>query len=874
MKDLAQKAWALWERWLSGRSPRRTDIRGAARTLPVLAFTLAWAAMGLGALHLKILVVAAAGAALAAVLALESDEDKLNPAAVLLFALGAWSLLQACPLPLTFLRVIAPKNAQIWTRAFELTGVPRRWASISLDPGSSVVESLKWTSYGAAAIAGGYVAKQLGLRVIAGLTFLLAILVAATTFLHGLLHAHALYGLYVPTFDPGPWGFGPILNPNNRSGYLNLGAFAGLALLVSRDYRGRRWPVVLGVGCLVAVSVLAHSRGGLGALAAGSLVLVVMFVRKALTRNGARRQFYLRAAVPPFIALVGGVTLAALGADTGSWDALRNEGLSKLHVVWWTRPMLEDFPFFGVGRGAFETVFPAYRLSGANTIHHHAENFVMDWIIDWGLLAAVPALIAFGSMIRKKREEQPSRFVLRLALAVLLLQNLVDHGLEMPAIAMLASVIVAALAANLMRTAAAPEVDTNDVVPVKKFVLPRRATLGTAIAALVLGALFWGRHSAFDDRRILSAALHELPSNDVEDARMLLDKIAESVVRHPGDAFVPLLGAITARHVPGAHPVQWLGWALERDMMSGHAHLAVAYFLLKVHAINQALSELRVASERDASVRTRAAEWAVLYTPEPDDVLRVVPDGPDGVTMLLSLANTERFQSRRFELLESATEHDPSSMPARTRAARAYLDALQNAEGSACHFSQQSTCIEHLNKHILTISHLDPKNSLATELTARMLAATGRAAEARALLSSTCSSFPKPARCWQVRIELARGEVADESLQAAIRAYYATACNTDDDCIRACLWLAAALGRRGDHMGALEYYNRAVRAGSDNPITWAAIAQAARAAGQPRRAMEALRRAQQAGGNSDLVRAVDRARLESLAAEPAASTSR
>jgi lipopolysaccharide biosynthesis regulator YciM len=155
-----------------------------------------------------------------------------------------------------------------------------------------------------------------------------------------------------------------------------------------------------------------------------------------------------------------------------------------------------------------------------------------------------------------------------------------------------------------------------------------------------------------------------------------------------------------------------------------------------------------------------------------------------------------------------------------------------------------------------------------------MLAATGRAAEARALLSSTCSSFPKPARCWQVRIELARGEIADESLQAAIRAYYATACNTDDDCIRACLWLAAALGRRGDHIGALEYYNRAVRAGSDNPITWAAIAQAARAAGQPRRAMEALRRAQQAGGNSDLVRAVDRARLESLAAEPAASTSR
>ncbi|HEX3596335.1 MAG TPA: tetratricopeptide repeat protein, partial [Polyangiaceae bacterium] len=108
------------------------------------------------------------------------------------------------------------------------------------------------------------------------------------------------------------------------------------------------------------------------------------------------------------------------------------------------------------------------------------------------------------------------------------------------------------------------------------------------------------------------------------------------------------------------------------------------------------------------------------------------------------------------------------------------------------------------------------------------------------------------------------------SLQAAIRAYYATACSTDDECIRACLWLADALGRRGDYVGALEYYNRAVRAGSDNARTWTAIAQAARAAGQPHRAMEALRRAQH-GGDTDLARAVDRARLESLATEPAAS---
>jgi tetratricopeptide (TPR) repeat protein len=351
----------------------------------------------------------------------------------------------------------------------------------------------------------------------------------------------------------------------------------------------------------------------------------------------------------------------------------------------------------------------------------------------------------------------------------------------------------------------------------------------------------------------------------------LLSKISDSVVRHPGDAFLPLLGAMTARHVPGTRPVRWLGWALERDMMSGHAHMAVAYFLLKVRAIEQAFAELRSAAQLDPSVQGRAAEWAVAYAPEPGDALNAAPEGPEGVPMLLAMARSRRLEGQRLNLLELATQRDPSSTSAHTLAARTLLDTVVNREAVTCHFAQQAGCLERLHRHILALERLEPNDSIATELTARLLAATGRAADGRALLSSNCSSFSAAARCWQTRITLAQDQPADLPLQDALRAYYASACINQDACIRACMWLGRALESRRDFMGALEYYNRALQSGSDNATTWVAIANAANQSGQPRRAADALRRAGKTSDDPLVRHEADRATLYSLAVDQAAA---
>ena len=43
-------------------------------------------------------------------------------------------------------------------------------------------------------------------------------------------------------------------------------------------------------------------------------------------------------------------------------------------MLLWVKPMVRDFPWFGVGRGSFESVFPAYRTASGNVSFSHAET--------------------------------------------------------------------------------------------------------------------------------------------------------------------------------------------------------------------------------------------------------------------------------------------------------------------------------------------------------------------------------------------------------------------------------------------------------------------------------------------------------------------
>src|SRR4051812_46027259 len=116
----------------------------------MLAATVVGSVLAIGAVHLPVLLACATvtviGVTLCCVLADSRDAYAVrSPAAIAALLLSGYTALQAVPLPIRLLKAIAPRTADLWSRALLPFHEPGpRWASISLDPGASTIEVIKW----------------------------------------------------------------------------------------------------------------------------------------------------------------------------------------------------------------------------------------------------------------------------------------------------------------------------------------------------------------------------------------------------------------------------------------------------------------------------------------------------------------------------------------------------------------------------------------------------------------------------------------------------------------------------------------------------------------------------------------------------------
>src|SRR5262249_22043949 len=155
-----------------------------------------------------------------------------------------------------------------------------------------------------------------------------------TTLGHGLLSATTVFGLYQPSTKHLAWHVGPLLNPNNLAGYLNLGALSGLGILLMHRPVIPRWRTGLGVALIVSIEVGTASRGGFLALPLGVIALALLTRPRGSNRRGAS-QWLLGATV------AGGAALAILGGTGAIWEELYDKNLSKMEMMLWAKPLLE-----------------------------------------------------------------------------------------------------------------------------------------------------------------------------------------------------------------------------------------------------------------------------------------------------------------------------------------------------------------------------------------------------------------------------------------------------------------------------------------------------------------------------------------------------
>ncbi len=855
-----------------GARRNRADARRSARErfdelgdpqlrLPtaLLAVTVAGSVLAIGTVHLSALVVVATVAFTGAAVALYRQAQYrgglvFHIPAIVFTGLAAYTLLQAVPLPISWLKVVAPDNADVWERCllpFGETGL--RWAPISLDPGASCVEVLRWLTYAAVFATSAAVASRAGAAQAILIVFGSAALAAFVTLCHGLVGATTVYGIFRPNFDAAVWHIGPLLNPNNLSGYMNLGAFCGLGLMLSRRPTLPRWLLGLGVALVVATDITSASRAGVAALFVGAIALALMRRKHELeVKEGPRASTWLIAT-----ALVGGATLAALGFTDNEWAELRDKDLSKLRMVLWAKPLVRDHPWLGVGRGAFASVFPRYRFTPGNAVYTHIENFVVQWIAEWGLLVTFAALLALAISCAPARLGVPRRALNSAAwvgITVLLAQNLVDLALEVPAICIAAAAVLGALFGETRRETRSRAIRLGPVGPKRARLIA--VVVGALGAGAIVAAAALGRHDVASDRSAAYAAEEAARTATPAGVRSIRDALRHAMLRHPAEPYFPLVGALLAFQTRDESPIPWLERALERSPMNSRAHILLAEVLSRSRAKNQAFLELRLAVDSDPELTESVATLALRWTNTFDDLMTVVPEGKQGGSMLAAMAGLLANRNRPGDALlrgrcdREALLRAPDLIVPRLREATACLTALAN--GGA-----PDVCIDrpHCRAEILeqagAIAEEHPDSSVSFELRARLLVADGKPEEAAKMLEKSCELVSDRERCQWVRADVAAHVRAPMMLEAASTELLGMACQTALDCADTATWLASLRSGRGETGTALALLGRAAREIPGNEARWLRLADAASRAGAHAQAAEALDRVAKRRGGSD-----------------------
>jgi tetratricopeptide (TPR) repeat protein len=764
-------------------------------------------------------------------------DPRLPAPALVLALLAAYCLVQALPLPTWLLAPLAKGNIEVYRGLFEMLGerLPRV-IPLSLDPGASRLEAVRWGAYAIAfALSSGLGARD---RASTGavIVHVSALVIALVTLGHRLAGAETVFGIYAPMGEFARTSIGPLLNPNNLAGYLNLGIFAGLGLMLTRQPPLVRWFLPLNVALLIGAVVESRSRGGLVALGIGLLALAPMAWHfRTATEDHERKR---RTLIVIAATVVVGVGLAALAISPSRLLQGADSGLRKLAMASWVIPLIRDYPWFGVGRGAFESAFQQYTIGPDNLIYSHPENFVIQWAAEWGVPITLGMLVGLVALLRPRAlgaTRSPVALGALLAAVVLLLQNIVDLGTEVPALCIAALVGLGSCWGN------AGGVQATE--PGRRWRRPGAVLLLVGAALTLLSVLIWPVEPVGAARARIDQRLEELEPRDSQQIAGLEDELRRTMRAHPADAYFPRLAALVAFRQHDGQALRWIGRALELGPSSGRSHLLLARMLSSSGHESQALLELRLAATYDPGLSAHVAKLALQLSKDVDKLVRTAPQGVTGFQVLVAMAAELKDPSAlplRAALLRGAVERAPQSPVPRRHLAKLLLFELErDREGTLCAAERRQDCIHQVEEAAATLERLLPGSPEGVELRGRLLVATGRSAEASALLSAACEQFELRRSCLVARLKAAVAQGDLPTTQSATEALANQACQSVEDCADLLGTIADILARAGKRDVALAYYTRAAREdGSD--ARWLRVADLASELGQHALAVQAL----------------------------------
>jgi len=424
----------------------------------LVATVVGFAALAIGGADRWVIIACAVLAAAAAATALTSQREMtaVSPLLAFLGLAALLTLLQIVPLPAALVAHLSPaKYDLVVANAQALGDSAPSWIPLSLDPPATLLELTKLVAY----IAIAYTSSRLaaspqGRRWLVAAVAILVIAVAVITVIHRIVGATRVFGFYTPR-QPGQTPFvGPLLNKNHLAALMALGAPLALGLAISSDGH-RRMGWIAGALLCIAVNLLAESREGTGGLIAGAVVFGVLIAMQR--RHGVRQVTSLRRSDAIAIAiaticglvLLGALTAGGLARELAATHKGELTGDTGKFAAWRSgAPLLDAYPWTGIGRGAFEVAVT--RVSDARqNVYTKVENEYLQAAIDWGFVGAAIVALAFvwlATTVFRRGRSGPWEAGAVAGLVALAFENVADFSLWMPGIAFPAVVTCAAMA--------------------------------------------------------------------------------------------------------------------------------------------------------------------------------------------------------------------------------------------------------------------------------------------------------------------------------------------------------------------------------------------------------------------------------------------
>jgi hypothetical protein len=804
-------------------SPGRTGFRFRLGSW-ILAASLAGSAMAMGSVHTTVLLVVTASLGAATWLIYGGAEPtRPRPSASLLFwtcaLLTLWTLLQALPLPIAWIRALSPETADVWDRALlPLREAGPAWATLSLDPVATRVQVVRGAAYLLAFVAAVRVAnRREGALFLEGSLLVAGVAIAIATWVHPALGANKVFGFYVPVSDVTARHVAPILNPNVLSGYLNIALCLAFGQAVAPRPRVPR-PITLAVAAfLVATQFWVASRGGMVGMATG---LALVFWMSRAPGPGERPWLW---SFVPAVLLIAGIAFGVLSSSEDAWVELTDSDVSKLELGLRALHLVPLFPLFGVGRGAFESAFPFVRIDPGHWRYTHPENLIAQWPTEWGLPVALAASVALLVALRPRSAltRSPRAAGAWGALACVGVHNLVDFSSEFPGVVLTLAACAALVVGGTSGVNSGRAVDAWAKRP-REFGF---CAVAIASLAVALGLSSLGREVQADREALSRDALNQ----DVSRATFH-SEVRAAMLRHPAEPFLPFTGAIRAVRAKDESVVGWIERTLERAPVYGPAHFLLAR-ALSARSPAQARLEYRLAIEQAPNVFSVAQAEPLTLVHSYDDATEIVARGPRRASSLRDLSRALETRlpatSARFDV--DLVRLEPNSLEVAARRATAALADLEEGQAAPWCVSDPKACLDDALLLSSRYEKLAPASCDGFYLHAEALLVTGNAEGAVRELSDATGKVNDRTYCLERLAEVARAARRDPPLSETLDQIARAGCAEVKECVGNLRWVAGFEAGRGNRRRALSLLQRAAERDPNDDELLAEVAKLASA---------------------------------------------